>query len=390
MFSSRKSFAQLVGSILLLLHSQLAWAQAAASKPIKRDSLLEVVQRNLLSTRELVQRVEQRGVDFRLTPQDETQFRQAGARPELLAAVRANYRGAAVNEVPSAPTPRSVVMPKPAATAPAKPGALGVVMMTLTPALAAEFRINAVSGALVRSVAPSGAAAKAGLRGGDVITQFNGKPIDAMERLRDYVASTPAGTKVHLTVWRAHRFENVPVVLGEMLVHNTAFTYDDLLDQSLAALQTNDWNLAGNLSSQAIKLNPAQPLAYGLLGYTLLYGRGDIFNAEQAMRAAIERGGAASFEVWHAQGSSFKDAVRGSLFISKAGVVFKSNLSADEFNVNDSEIKEAGLNGFFGREHNAFHLEVKTPSGKTRNYNFAPRTGNQLEALLILNLIRSY
>jgi hypothetical protein len=386
MFSARKSFAQLMGLILLLLPAPLAWAQA--SKPIKRDSLLEVVQRNLLSTRELVQRVEQRGVDFRLTPQDEAQFQQAGARPELLAAVRANYRGVAVNEVPSAPKPRSVVSPKPAT--PAKPGALGVVMMTLTPALAAEFRFNMVGGAVLRSVAPSGAAAKAGLRSGDVITQFNGKPIDAMERLRDYVASTPAGTKVYLTVWRAHRFENVPVVLGEMLAHNTAFTYDDLLDQSLAALQTNDWNLAGNLSSQAIKLNPAQPLAYSLLGYTLLYGRGDIFNAEQAMRAALERGGSASFEVWHAQGSSFKDAVRGSLFISKAGVVFKSNLSADEFNVNDSEIKAAGLNGFFGREHNAFHLEVKTPSGKTRNYNFAPRTGNQLEALLILNLIRSY
>jgi hypothetical protein len=191
-------------------------------------------------------------------------------------------------------------------------------------------------------------------------------------------------------VLRQNRFENVAVILGAMPANKTTFTYDDLTDQSLAALQRNDWELAGNLLTEAVRMNPSAPLGHGLLGYTYLYGRGDVPRAEQAMRAAIERGGSATFEVWHAQGSSFKDAVRGSLFISKSGVIFKSSLSADEFNVNDAEIKDAALNGFFGREHNAFHLEVRLPGGKTRNYNFAPRTANQLEALLILNLVQSY
>jgi hypothetical protein len=372
---------------LLLLQPQLLCAQEPASKPIKKESLLEVVQRNLLSTRELIQRVEQRGVAFQLTPQDEAQFRQAGARAELLAAVRANYRGGIVTESKTTPNVKPVVTDKPIA---ARAGALGIVMETLTPVLAAQMGLAGSSGALVRAVAPSGAAARAGLRSGDVITQFNGTTIQTVEQLRQYIANTTAGTRATLTIIRNLRFERVPVVLGEMLAHNTGFTYDDLLDQSLAALQRNEWELAGNLSSQAIKLNPAPPLAYSLLGYTLLYGRDDVFNAEQAMRAAIERGGTASFEVWHAQGSSFKDAVRGSLFISKAGVIFKSSHSQDEFDVSDADLKEAALNGFLGREHNAFHLEVRMPNGKTRNYNFAPRTGNQLEALLILNLMRSY
>ena len=376
--------------LLLLLHSQFAFGQAATTKPIRKDSLFEVVQRNLLSTRELVQRVEQRGVDFQMTAQDESQFRQAGARPEVLAAVRANYRGGVVIESRSVPNAKPPTVPKPSAATPARPGALGIVMVTMTPAIATEFRLNMVNGALVRSVAPSGGAAKAGIRSGDVITQFNGKPIAEMETLRNYVANTAAGARVNLTVLRFNRFENVSVVLGATLAHNATFNYDDLIDQSFVALKINDWNLAGNLLTQAIKVNPAPPLAYSLLGYTLLYGRGDAFNAEQAMRAAIERGGSASFEVFHAQGSTFKDALRGSLFISKAGVIFKSNNSADEFNVNDTDVKEAALNGFMGREYNAFHLEVRTGSGKPRNYNFAPRTGNQLEALLILNLMRSY
>ncbi len=379
-------FTKLCGLILLLLHSQFAFGQAATTKLIKKDSLLEVVQRNLLSTRELVQRVEQRGVDFQMTAQDEAQLQQAGARPELLTAVRANYRGGAASASKPVPNAKIMTTAKPAL----RPGALGLVMVTMTPATATEFRLNMVNGALVYSVAPSGGAAKAGIRRGDVITQFNGKPIVEMETLRNYVASTSAGARVHLTVLRFNRFENVSVVLGEMLAHDSGFNYDDLIDQSFAALKINDWNLAGNLLTQAITVNPASPLAYSLLGYTLLYGRGDAFNAEQAMRAALARGGSASFEVLHAQGSTFKDARRGSLFISKSGVIFKSNNSADEFNVNDTDVKEAGLNGFLGREYNAFHLEVRMGGGKPRNYNFAPRTGNQLEALLILNLMRSY
>lgn len=383
-----KQWTAFVLTTLLLLPSQWLFAQEPASKPIKKQSLLEVVARNLLSTRELVQRVEQRGVDFQLTPQDEAQFRQAGARPELLVAVRANYRGGAVAENKPAPA-RPAVSARPVAATPAQPGSLGIVMMTLTREMSFQYGLNGITGALVRSVAPSGAAAKAGLRADDIITQFNGKPV-VMETLRDYVANTPAGTKIYLTVLRQNRFENVAVTLGAMPAHKMAFSYDDLTDQSLAALQKNDWELAGNLLSQAVRLNPTLPLGYSLLGYTLLYGRGDVYNAEQAMRAAIERGGAASFEVWHAQGSSFKDAGRGSLFIGKDGVVFKSSHSEDEFNVNDTDLKEAALNGFLGREYNAFHLEVRLSNGKTRNYNFAPRTGNQLEALLILNLIRSY
>jgi hypothetical protein len=375
--------------VLLLTPPHFVFAQTADGKPLKKEALLKVLRQNLLTTRELVSRVEQRGVDFQLMPEDEAEFRRAGAQPALFDALRANYRGSVVAVSKPAPEVKPLAPSKPSASARVQPGALGVMSVTLTPQMSQQIGLNGMTGAWVRLVVPNGPAAHANLLPNDLITQFNGRPV-VTEALRDLVTRTPAGTTVYLTVLRQNRVESVPVVLSAASA-DTAFTYDDLTDQSFAAIQNKDWLLAGDLLTHAIQMNPNLPLAYGLLGYTLLYGRGDLYNAEQAMRAAIERGGSAAFEVWHAQGPAFdEEAAHGSLFISKNRITFKSSLSADEFSVNDTELRKAGVNSIFGRERNAFHLEVRLPTGKTRNYNFTPRTGSQMESLLILNLIRSY
>jgi len=47
---------------------------------------------NGLSTRELVQQIQLRGVDFGLTPELEAELSGAGARPEVVEAARASYR----------------------------------------------------------------------------------------------------------------------------------------------------------------------------------------------------------------------------------------------------------------------------------------------------------
>lgn len=54
---------------------------------------------------------------------------------------------------------------------------LGVTVQEVTQALADSFGLNTLQGALVSSVAPESAAQKAGLRPGDVIPKYNGKPI---------------------------------------------------------------------------------------------------------------------------------------------------------------------------------------------------------------------
>jgi tetratricopeptide (TPR) repeat protein len=81
----------LLAAALLLLP---AASSAQAKKPITREGLVKAVRINGLSTAELVQQVSSRGVSFKMTPDAEAELRAAGARPEVIAAARANYRQA--------------------------------------------------------------------------------------------------------------------------------------------------------------------------------------------------------------------------------------------------------------------------------------------------------
>ncbi|MBV8857304.1 MAG: hypothetical protein JOZ02_10265 [Acidobacteria bacterium] len=83
------------GFVFALLAATLlfpAGALAQAKKPITRDGLVKAVRINGLSTAELVQQVQSRGVSFQMTPDAEAELRAAGARPEVIEAARASYR----------------------------------------------------------------------------------------------------------------------------------------------------------------------------------------------------------------------------------------------------------------------------------------------------------
>ncbi|MBA3242368.1 MAG: caspase family protein [Acidobacteria bacterium] len=61
-------------------------------KPIQRARLVDALRINGLTTEELVMQIKLRGVDFQVTADVERELQQAGARPEVIAAARANYR----------------------------------------------------------------------------------------------------------------------------------------------------------------------------------------------------------------------------------------------------------------------------------------------------------
>ena len=70
--------------------------------------------------------------------------------------------------------------------------------------------------ALVGEVSPSGPAAKAGIRAGDMITQIDSQKIDAGADVVDYVSSRAIGTVVKLTYLRAGKMMSSAVTLGEL------------------------------------------------------------------------------------------------------------------------------------------------------------------------------
>jgi len=81
-------------------------------------------------------------------------------------------------------------------------GWLGVTVQPLTRQLAEGFKLPDEAGALVSAVQEGSPAAQAGLKAGDVITQYDGRKVSRSGDLPRMVADTPAGRQVPITVIR--------------------------------------------------------------------------------------------------------------------------------------------------------------------------------------------
>ena len=81
-------------------------------------------------------------------------------------------------------------------------GWLGVRIQPVTPEIAEGLGLEKAQGALVAEVTPGSPAAKAGVRQGDVVTRFDGKPIDNVRDLTRHVADTAVGSDAKVEVLR--------------------------------------------------------------------------------------------------------------------------------------------------------------------------------------------
>ncbi len=88
-------------------------------------------------------------------------------------------------------------------------GLMGMSIQNLTPALAQQFKLDRINGALVADVVSGGAAEAAGLKSRDVIRQFNGQPVKDASQLKLQVAETAPGTKVPVEVVRSGETKTV-------------------------------------------------------------------------------------------------------------------------------------------------------------------------------------
>lgn len=90
----------------------------------------------------------------------------------------------------------------------------GLLGATVTDAAFDEDAV--VTGAAIDSVTPGGAADRAGIRAGDIVTGFNGLPITNRIDLTAQVRTLPGGTETSLTYVRAGQSYTVRVTLGEL------------------------------------------------------------------------------------------------------------------------------------------------------------------------------
>jgi serine protease Do len=97
-------------------------------------------------------------------------------------------------------------------------GVIGVTVSKnhLTPEMARGLGLPNTTGAVIATVNPNGPADKAGLQPGDVVTDFNGKPVKDSDSLVALVVTTKPGTTVPLTVYRNNQRKSVNVTIDEL------------------------------------------------------------------------------------------------------------------------------------------------------------------------------
>ncbi len=92
-------------------------------------------------------------------------------------------------------------------------GFIGVSIRDLDSKLAEEKGIKEVKGIYVAGLTPDGAAADAGLKEGDIITQIGQFPINSSPQLQEQIGRYRPGDKVNVTIMRDGSQKTIPVVL---------------------------------------------------------------------------------------------------------------------------------------------------------------------------------
>jgi serine protease Do len=95
-------------------------------------------------------------------------------------------------------------------------GYLGVNIQSISPDLAKAMKLDERKGALVSGVMNGSAADKGGIKRGDIITSFNGKPVKGAHDLPAMVAATPVDKEVQVEILRKGKPQEITVKLGKL------------------------------------------------------------------------------------------------------------------------------------------------------------------------------
>ncbi|VEA70318.1 Periplasmic pH-dependent serine endoprotease DegQ precursor [Serratia rubidaea] len=123
-----------------------------------------------------------------------------------------------------------------------KRGLLGIKGSEMTADIAKAFNTDAQRGAFVSEVLPKSAAAKAGIKAGDILISVDGKPIGSFAELRAKVGTTAPGKTIKVGLLRDGKQQEVAVTLDNS---ETASTSADTLSPALQGASLSNGALPG-------------------------------------------------------------------------------------------------------------------------------------------------
>ena len=95
-------------------------------------------------------------------------------------------------------------------------GKIGVQISTVSKDVAESIGLGKPQGALVTGIESGSPAEKAGVEAGDVITKFDGKPLEKLGELPRLVGNTKPGSKSTVTVFRRGKTIDLPITIIEI------------------------------------------------------------------------------------------------------------------------------------------------------------------------------
>jgi len=341
-------------------------AQQYAGSPVTKTRLINVLRSKSLQTREIVKVVTNNGVDFQINPANESELTAAGARPEVITAIRDNYRQPVKSKTVAATAKKTKFIGQPLARD---------AIVTLLQ--------NGVTDAQVRkNVESRGVSFKGNAKTLTDIRQAGGSVALVNLIAASYVDAATSGTN--------------PGGANSSGAVNTGSggseDYDTLIDKAVSQYDASK-DAPGSIGTlqQAVKLDANNSRAYQLLGFTYLYGQKNFSEAEKYMREAVTRGGSAVFRVFHDHDGLFKETCQGSLFVAKDTVRFESDNNVHTFQTEDASIKQVKMNSIFKTFYKAkagsFKIVLKSGDDDSVKFSFAPLTDNALESKMIIRLI---
>jgi serine protease Do len=130
-------------------------------------------------------------------------------------------------------------------------GWLGVSIQNLTPELARGFGLEGKKGALVSEILGEDTpAAKAGLKAGDLIVEFNGVPVESNSHLVRMVADVRPGQTVKIGYYRDGKLRSTEVSVARRTIDDELAAASPELEGEKGRLGISGQNLTGQLASE--------------------------------------------------------------------------------------------------------------------------------------------
>ncbi len=105
-----------------------------------------------------------------------------------------------------------------------KRGQLGVTIAPVTPDIAEALTLKNSGGALITQVAKDSAAARAGLKAGDIVTALNGRNVKSAAEFRNAIGLLRVGEKVEIALLRDGQARKVTAEVADPTVQTTGET----------------------------------------------------------------------------------------------------------------------------------------------------------------------